>query len=415
MRYRTFVWPVVGILVATGALAGCIKRDSVETGPTTALHEAAAEGRLSSVEQLLRDGADVDARDETGKTALHHAAANGHGGTVGALLDGGANPAFVDLSGLTPRHYAEQNGHSGTASKLPEDAVRPDGQAIRRLNPSLAYPDEDAFAAAIGAPAHLLTSEHVYLFAPKARAREAAIVFPYLVQAYDALYDIVGQHTEYIIAVYNFPEGHADAFGGTSNCVIYYDDKNLRLDDHAEWREHGVPHVSGYIEEMAHNFVAGTQAQFGWEMVGWSIGVQATESVAGNPIFARHLEETRARQAETFARYVAGGYVFPADIPGNLVDRLHAHILGQCERTYGEAFWPDFFREIAAASDALREAARQHDGDTLRNARYAITVNCFDRLPGIHFKQRLAEAHISAEIDVKSMRPTEPGWNRRLM
>ena len=64
--------------------------------------------------------------------------------------------------------------------------------------------------------------------------------------------------------------------------------------------QHRVPHVSGYIEEIAHNFVSATKAQFGWEMIGWSVGIEASQKVAPNPIFAASLRATREEQRKTF-------------------------------------------------------------------------------------------------------------------
>ncbi|MCL4693198.1 MAG: hypothetical protein KJ060_11895, partial [Candidatus Hydrogenedentes bacterium] len=174
------------------------------------------------------------------------------------------------------------------------------------------------------------------------------------------------------------------------------------------------PHVSGYIEEMAHNFVAATKAQFGWEMIGWSIGVHATQAVATNPIFVQHWTETYQGQASTYQRYVAAGFVLPSDVPANQVDRIHAYILSECERQYGVSFWRDAFTEIRKEAQALRDAANAGGDDAIRNKRYQITIECFDRLPGIEFKQMLQNSGISITTDVKSLHPTEPGWNRRL-
>src|SRR6185503_13569979 len=125
---------------------------------------------------------------------------------------------------------------------------------------------------------------NVLFFVPKRREREARIVFPYLVKAYDALYEIVGVHTDYRMAVYAFPKGNPNGWGGTSECSIEYDDSSLVLTNQPEWTRYRVPHVSGYIEEMAHNFVHATRAQFGWEMVGWTLGAEVSPKVAGNPI-----------------------------------------------------------------------------------------------------------------------------------
>lgn len=218
------------------------------------------------------------------------------------------------------------------------------------LNPGLKFPTLRAYEAEIKEGGVMLDGKYVRLFAPRRRAKEAKIVFDYLVKAYDELYRLVGAHTEYKIVVYHFPDDGEHGRGGTSNCTIWYGYGNLDLGSQPEWRKHRVPHVSGYIEEMAHNFVAATRAQFGWEMIGWTIGTKVTRTVARNPIHDRSVADTRDTQTRTFNRYLRSGYVFPRDLPANLCDRIHAHVLLQCEKKYGPDFWPHFFREIREAA-----------------------------------------------------------------
>jgi len=383
-------------------------RREAKVGVTTPLHEAASGGHMGTVGDMLKAGADVNARDEQGRTPLHLAAEHGHEGTSQVLLQGGADPTIVDTQGKTAIDYALRNGKTAVVDILPASTATE--RAQQRLNPSLKYPDEASFAAAIGQPACLLKSDHVYLFAPKTREEGAKIVLPYLVKAYDELYRIVGVHTDYIIVVYNFSKGHSDAFGGTSNCTLWYGDENLDLEQHEEWTRYKIPHVSGYIEEMAHNFVAATRSQFGWEMVGWSIGVKASAKVAGNPILAQAVESTRKGQAETFRRYKELGCVFPPDLLANQVDRIHAYILWECEQQYGPSFWPDYFKELKKDRQRLVEASRGEG----RDKRYQISLDCFDRLPGLNFKQRLKQNQISLTTDVKSLNPEAPTWNRKL-
>jgi hypothetical protein len=286
--------------------------------------------------------------------------------------------------------------------------------AKHSLNPSLKYPDLESFQKAIGQPAILLKSDHIYFFAPKVYEAESNIIFPYLIRAYNALKKIVGVDTEYIIVVYTFPKGHKDAFGGTSNCTLWYDDSNLQLNNFEEWKRYRVPHVSGYIEEIAHNFVSGTKAQFGWEMVGWSIGIKVSNEVAGNPYFAEQVLQTRREQQKTFERYLTHGFTFPSDIESNLVDRIHAELLWQSEKKYGSTFYQDFFTEIRKQKKELDDAIVLSKGDDIRNKRYQITLDCFDRLPGLKFKQMLEQNGISMTVDIKSLHPTDPGWNRKL-
>jgi hypothetical protein len=285
----------------------------------------------------------------------------------------------------------------------------------RPVNPNLKYPTLKSYEETIKSAGLMLDSNNVRLYAPKERAEEAKIIFRYLVKAYDELYKIVGTHTEYKMIVYHFPKNHPDAQGDTSNCTIWYSYENLELEKQEEWQKYKVPHVWGYIEEMAHNFVSATHATFGWEMIGWTIGANVTKKVAGSPVLAGNISATRDGQRKTLMRYRKDGFKFPQDLPGNQCDRIHAYILYECELKYGADFWPDFFKEIYKQREALKEALKLGDGDTIRNRRYQITLDCFDRLPGIDFKERLRKLQISTDVDVESLHPTETGWDRRLM
>lgn len=285
--------------------------------------------------------------------------------------------------------------------------------AVRAFHPDAAYTNAQVFSAAIGMPAVMLDSPNVCILAPKMRESAAAIVLPYLTRAYDELYKIVGVHTKYKILVYAYPKGTPGVRGGTSGCVIKYTDENLDLASHSEWQRHRVPHVSGYIEEMAHNFVHATGAEFGWEMVGWTISVKVSELVAPNPIHRQAVAETQLNQDRTHQRYMAAGQTFPTDLSGDQADRLHAYLLRKCERQYGPNFWRDFFREVRKQQTAFSAPPAQGESRGL-NERYRITVECFDQLPGLEFKKLLQQSGISTTVAIQSLKPTQPGWNRKL-
>ncbi|MBN2293347.1 MAG: ankyrin repeat domain-containing protein [Pirellulales bacterium] len=394
-----------------------------------AIHAAASGGHQEAVEKLLRGGTNVNLRDARGRTPLHMAAMGGHRRLVALLLKKGADINARDQDNLTPLQVAQARGHSAMADYLRNngaqvDEVSKSGSGKREgsvthtdkhaeLKPSLEFKTRETFEKEIQEPAVLLDATHVCFFVPKRREKEARVIFEYLKKAYDELHSITGIHTEYKIAVYAFPKGNKHGWGGTSNCSIEYDDTNLALENQEEWKKYRKPHVSGYIEEMAHNFVHASKAQFGWEMVGWSLGVKVTDKVAGNPLFRRQLENTRLLQKQTFLEYVRNGHVFPKKIPANKCDRIHAWILYQCEEIYGPNFWTDFFSHIHNEKENLRKAASLGDDNKIRNARYIITIDCFNRLEKLHFKQRLSQSHISLSKDIKSLQPTKPGWNRR--
>ena len=283
------------------------------------------------------------------------------------------------------------------------------------LNPELKFPTLKTYEAECKEPGIMLDDIRIRLFAPKRKTKEAKIVFRYVVEAYDQLYRLVGMRPEYKLVIYHFPENNEYGWGGTSNCTIWYSYKNLELESQKEWTQYRVPHLSGYIEEMAHNFDGTAGAQFGWEMVGWNLGVKVTRKVAGNPILSQQIKQTRLEQRETFQRYVKAGCLFPQDLPGNLSDRIHAHILWMCEKRYGPNFWRDFFNEIEKEQENLKAAAFLSDPDKIRNRKYQITVGCFDRLPKVGFKKLLKKYQLSLTTAIKSLRPTQPDWDRKFL
>ncbi|OQR77789.1 ankyrin repeat domain-containing protein 54-like [Tropilaelaps mercedesae] len=73
----------------------------------TAFLIAAADNNVAVCEELLKQGARVNARDESSRTALHFAATIRTGAPlVNMLIRHGANPNFQDAAGNTPLHLA---------------------------------------------------------------------------------------------------------------------------------------------------------------------------------------------------------------------------------------------------------------------------------------------------------------------
>ena len=83
------------------------------------IHDAAADGKLEAVKQILRkDARQVNARDSVGATPLHWAAAEGHPEVVTLLLASGADVNAQATNGVTPLKSAAHRGQVDTATLL---------------------------------------------------------------------------------------------------------------------------------------------------------------------------------------------------------------------------------------------------------------------------------------------------------
>jgi len=86
--------------------------------------DAAQQGDLGEVRELLRAGSDVNAAQGDGMTALHWAASRGDDEMVGVLLYAGAVAgARTRLGNYTPLHLAARNGRSTTVATLVESGA----------------------------------------------------------------------------------------------------------------------------------------------------------------------------------------------------------------------------------------------------------------------------------------------------
>ena len=89
----------------------------------TALELASRNGHTEIVSMLLEKGADVNAKTNEGITALIRASEKGHTETVARLLEKGADVNAKDSDGWTALMWASRNGHTETVTILLEEGA----------------------------------------------------------------------------------------------------------------------------------------------------------------------------------------------------------------------------------------------------------------------------------------------------
>ena len=143
------------------ALDGSRPTPDAGAGVVTALHRAAEQGDIATLEQRLAAGDLLDARDDRGLTPLHRAAIAGQLQAATLLLDRGADPNARAEGEMTPLHFAAMLSHPELAALLTRRGARTDLRNASGMMPlHLAGSDKVVnVLAAAGADINGLSSE----------------------------------------------------------------------------------------------------------------------------------------------------------------------------------------------------------------------------------------------------------------
>jgi ankyrin repeat protein len=96
------------------------------------LQNAAYEGHVEVVENLLDQGADKDKADNDGNTALHLAAENGHFEVANVLLSWGAKLDLCNNQGQTPSDIARAHDHEAVREAIENEDHRRHNHGFKR-------------------------------------------------------------------------------------------------------------------------------------------------------------------------------------------------------------------------------------------------------------------------------------------
>jgi ankyrin repeat protein/ubiquinone/menaquinone biosynthesis C-methylase UbiE len=103
---------------ATANITADTPRGRIYIAGTAALHEAAANGHISVIEFLIKNGATIDKTTQEGWTPLHAATFNGKTDAAEILVKKGANIYARDKNGYTPLDGARNNGFGYIAANI---------------------------------------------------------------------------------------------------------------------------------------------------------------------------------------------------------------------------------------------------------------------------------------------------------
>ncbi|VVC27448.1 Adenine nucleotide alpha hydrolase-like domains,Ankyrin repeat-containing domain,Ankyrin repeat [Cinara cedri] len=91
---------------------------AIDNCEKTDLHFAAEEARIEDVEYLVKNGADLHAKDENGRTPLHYAVKESHTEIILFLIEKGVDVHAKDKNGYTPLHWAARKGYAEVVETL---------------------------------------------------------------------------------------------------------------------------------------------------------------------------------------------------------------------------------------------------------------------------------------------------------
>ena len=141
VRTSSVLFALLLVVLSTSACGSSDNPDDSRPPSARELIGAATRGDLGSVRRLLAAGANVDARNESGRTAVTAAADNEHAAVVRALVDAGADVDLQDRDRNNPLLLCGENGNVGVLREVLRG--RPNLRATNRYGGTALIPASD--------------------------------------------------------------------------------------------------------------------------------------------------------------------------------------------------------------------------------------------------------------------------------
>lgn len=156
--------PLVAFILCIGIAGG-----AANAGP---LHDAAREGDLNEISQLLSQGVDVNSRDESRETALIEAALSGQTRIAAVLIEASADIEARNDRGFTALHAAAYSGSVEIAALLLDHGAEVDALSKHKITPLHVAAEENQAAVAelLIARGAEVEAIQVYGYTPLSRA-----------------------------------------------------------------------------------------------------------------------------------------------------------------------------------------------------------------------------------------------------
>ncbi|MEK1893054.1 MAG: ankyrin repeat domain-containing protein [Rhizobium sp.] len=123
----------------------CLWIAAVSAGP---IHDAARDGDLDVISQLLSQGVDIDSRNESRETALIEAALSGQTKIAAVLIEASADIEARNDRGFTALHAAAYSGSAEIAALLLDRGAKVDALSKHKITPLHVAAEENQAAVA---------------------------------------------------------------------------------------------------------------------------------------------------------------------------------------------------------------------------------------------------------------------------